>query len=856
MQRAWSIAGSTVLFQVPKRLRLLVLLLLVSLAHITMFASVLPLAWRGASLFYILSVPGFLLAQAMFRQAEGWASRILLGIASALAIQTLLIWLAHAPVGPITPIKLLLPANALTLICALFLFPQQHEKAIRFNFGWRNISLFIVLGVAAFFRFRFLGNAEFQGDEANVVLLAVDSVIGHEAILFLHRKGPAEVLLSVPPLALFGVTNEWLGRLPFAISSLGVVYASYVVARKMLRHLLGEPTATIAGLVTASILSLDGFLIAFARMVQYQNLVVLMMIGAFWCGWRFYVKRTYALQYLLAGATFAAIALLSHYDGAAVLPVLGWFILAGALRHQRLGSKLVKLLIAPLAWFSALVLSFYIPFVLNPQFQSTLSNLQKRTGQRDQVIDLYNNLPFYEKISTFYNTTFQIHWLAAVLVVAGFAWLAYYARPRWLGIVLTAIWGFGWFMQVRNADWFAFGDFTNGALFFLSVPLIVLAFLPKTPVALKALLIWFLVPFSAESFLITDPKTHFYTMDAALALLLGLAAAQALLVLRSVKLSWLRPATALPALALLSLAIPHQYLVFIRQVPEYRIVFPAARPDIYKASYGDVLPRNAGYFGFPHRAGWRVIGELYRNGTLNGNYESNEDYYITLWYIGRTTRCGHTPEYYFLAKSPLDYTKVPTEYIQSEYHRFGKVLVDGHEQIEIYSRQAVDSPRIYDSADYIERFDDTAWISLPDEQKNYDLDPIALEQAVLWGDQLTLNSTKLRSLDMVAGQTTNLTLQLQAHQAFTADDQLLLELRDAQGNVVKNITGACYTMPIDFWHTQENITATFPVAADGEIPVGEYQLYLSLRRADGTIVPLSDGQQSYHVADYTVTPLY
>jgi 2-oxoglutarate ferredoxin oxidoreductase subunit alpha len=34
----------------------------------------------------------------------------------------------------------------------------------------------------------------------------------------------------------------------------------------------------------------------------------------------------------------------------------------------------------------------------------------------------------------------------------------------------------------------------------------------------------------------------------------------------------------------------------VRQSPEYRLVFPAARPAIYQAVYGDQLPTKGGYF--------------------------------------------------------------------------------------------------------------------------------------------------------------------------------------------------------------------------------------------------------------------
>src|SRR5262249_2622345 len=192
-------------------------------------------------------------------------------------------------------------------------------------------------------------------------------------------------------------------------------------------------------------------------------------------------------------------------------------------------------------------------------------------------------------------------------------------------------------------------------------PLAGLILSPATPPGLRGLLLWFAAPFVANAFLIRDPKTHFYTMDAGAALLIGMAIAQLVGWLRVRRVAWAWAPLALGGAALLALAAPYAYLVFVRQSPEDRIVFPAARPAVCRASYGDTLPRDGGYFGFPHRAGWKVIGELYRRGVLRGSFESNEDYLMTLWYLGGEPRCGVNPDYYFLSAAPMDLVKLPVD---------------------------------------------------------------------------------------------------------------------------------------------------------------------------------------------------
>jgi hypothetical protein len=71
-----------------------------------------------------------------------------------------------------------------------------------------------------FFRFKHLGYAEFLTDEARVVLRATAVVQGSEDVLFLHRKGPVEILLPAMFYAATGYIDEMTARLPFAIASL------------------------------------------------------------------------------------------------------------------------------------------------------------------------------------------------------------------------------------------------------------------------------------------------------------------------------------------------------------------------------------------------------------------------------------------------------------------------------------------------------------------------------------------------------------------------------------------------------------------------------------------------------------
>jgi len=394
----------------------------------------------------------------------------------------------------------------------------------------------------------------------------------------------------------------------------------------------------------------------------------------------------------------------------------------------------------------------------------------------------------------------------------------------------------------------------NWAILAFALPIAGIVLSPVTPPALRTLILWFGTPFIAESFLIADPKTHFYTMDAAAALLIGLAVAQLVYWLRMHRLAWLQAPIALGGAGLLFVTVPYLYLVFVRQTPEYRIVFPAARPAIYQASYRDKLPVNGGFFGFPHRAGWKVIGELYRQGVLQGDFESNEDYLMTLWYLGRVPRCDRDPAYYFLSRSPLDLVKVPTKQIQKEYHLFGSVFVDGVKQLDIYSRQPPAQPaRTFALDDYISAFDARPVISLPARRMLFGLAPQAQPRAY-WRWGVALEQADIRRLAFVPGQTTTLVFHWQAAGPLDQDAEAFVDLVNSSGRSIPGVNRLCDSAPPAEWYAHESNTTSFTLTADPSIPPDTYTLRVGLRHAQtGARIQLSDGADALTVATLMVT---
>jgi hypothetical protein len=201
------------------------------------------------------------------------------------------------------------------------------------------------------------------------------------------------------------------------------------------------------------------------------------------------------------------------------------------------------------------------------------------------------------------------------------------------------------------------------------------------------------------SFFIDVPNTHYYTMDVPAALLIALALGQVWQISHRVQITGvvLGRGLLLAGVCLVLLTLPYLFIVYVRQVPEYQRSFPAARPALYRASYGDGLPIG-GYFGFPHRDGWKVIGELYREEVLQGSYSSNQKERMTAWYTRGAPRCSPGPDYYFLARGQ--------SYVVPEgYALWGYVVVGNRRTMDIYSREPVATPHGYELDNYRRAFD-------------------------------------------------------------------------------------------------------------------------------------------------------
>jgi len=751
--------------------------------------AVLLLVWdpgiRAAAALALGLLPGVLLVDWAFpgetgdpvsgNQKPSFLGCKLLGVGTGYALFILSTLLTHYLPGPLHPWPLLTLTNGLALLFLTLVMRSsaglRSEGPTSAERGWRSHlpgGLAAVLVLGATLRLAWLGYSEFQGDEAIVMLKAAAAVQGREDALFLHKKGPAEILIPTALLLLAGSLSEAWARLPFALAGIGGVAALYLLGR--------EAASRRAGLWAALLLALNGYFLAFSRMVQYQSLVFFLSTLALWCGYRFWQGKEHGARYLTLTGLLAGVGLLAHYDAAFILPPLGYLIWHRWRRSGESRVAILRPLLLALAVLTCVVLSFYLPFVLHPHFEATRSYIGARTGGRPP----YLNLDHFWVNGTIYNSVYYLVLVAGLLLL-----------------------GLGWNLTLLRAS--------GNEL-------------------LKATWLWFVGPFLLYCFLLRDPRTHLYIIYAPGTLLAGMALAWGLRHLRS-RLSRGAAYGLLGSLIILSAG--YLYVAFLQHQPLYRRTYPQHRLALYPTPYGDRFPE-MGIFGFPYRAGWKVIGALYEAGILQGDYDSNEEEPITRWYTRGAVRCPHWPRYYFIAWSVQDEVYVPSHVLAERYGERGVVEVDGDIRLRIFERDMPAAPQatIYRLPEFANNFDVQATAEGLDT--GY---PVGGWEAAIThhrsisfeGGSIQFVGYSLCGVPVQPGGAFSVLLYWQARGNVPEDYTVFVHLEDGERIwAQKDGPPHCAERPTSTWQPGELIVDEHSLVVDPSTPPGSYPLQMGL----------------------------
>lgn len=614
----------------------------------------------AASFVWLLSigVPGWLAGELVLRR-DGDLTRlerflISLGLGYALSLLLSLL-LAYVP-GPLYRRYALVAHVMLILLLSLAVLvrrPDGGKSGARRREGalTATVLLLAILGLAVGLRVAHLGYSEFQGDEVAVLHKAAAVIEGRDDALFLHKKGPAEILMALDGYALTGRTNELAARLPFAVASVASVAVIYALGRRWFGRR--------AGLWAALLWALNGFSLAFGRIVQYQSLVLLFGGLAVLA-----LDTTHgppSRARLALCALFVAMGLWAHTDAVFVLLPLGLLYLWREMDWRASVVEMLRSLFPGLLLGGALLALFYVPWMRHPTFAATRAYLASRGGGQPP----YNNLRAALDLFTVYNAIYYVAFLAVIPMVAVFRVEARRRAMAWVlaaaGAVLCLVAGTALEDQAQAAT------LALGSLLLLGG--IAVSRQERTWWLAVA---WMALPTLTYLYGFADPRTHLYVLFPQLCLLAG--AELVALLDRPVRKRV--PLLGLTAV-LLGLSGAYLALLFLNTDLEYKRSYPENRLPLFWTSYGDQMPEQ-GLFGFPYRVGWKVIGALYQNGTLQGDLGSNEEAHIIRWYTRGVEANSSQPRYYVIARDVQDEQWVSPGELADNYALVGTVgdLVD------------------------------------------------------------------------------------------------------------------------------------------------------------------------------------
>ncbi len=730
---------------------------------------------RYASAVLLLCIlPGFALLELIPLAAEtDLIERIVLGCGASYALSLVGALLLHYLPGRLTSVSLLIVCDALILAplaLALWMGKSQHRLGSRISrlkarsmvesvisvTKIRVSVLLVVIVLASFFRFASLGYSEFQGDEALVMLRAAQVIEGWDDALFAHGKGPAEILLPAACWLLTGRIDEAGARFPFALAGLLAVGVVYLLGGRMF--------SLRVGWLAASLAAINGYFVGFARIVQYQSLVFLMMGLALYCYYRFYAEG--AGRYQVPGALFAACGLLAHYDAALVLPAILYLAWKSRKKWKGEGVELRGYVLA-LAIFLVLSGLFYLPFWLDPQATTTYRYL---VGRRLGSGLLHNNLGFTFLQSTVYNSTYYF-----VFIILALAW-AVVKRLR-----------------AGRASFFS--------------------------VEWMTCLIWFGVPFLLYTFLVAHPLTHVYTFFPAWMLMAGLGLDDMWQRLRVCSDDFSRP-TAKTTIEIVTTGVfillylvfaGYIYLAFIQCEPQYIWTYPAHRSSLYWTAYRHLPP--AAFFGFPYRAGWKAIGQLYAEGVLRGDYNSNEEGEITAWYARGAIR-SYCPdaEYYIMADRVRDERLGVS--LPEGYAPMGVVTVNGEPELRLYRHPPAEASSITCEAREAESAFDRGTTPEAVARRPTPAHPLTADL----GHRIRLRGYDLESEKAQPGGSLVLTLYWEALTTMKKDYSVFIHLEDERNN--ERIWGQRDGLPLCGFYRTSDWRPGHPVIERYRVPVG------------------------------------
>lgn len=704
--------------------------------------------------------------------------------------------------------------------------------------SWSMVALLILMAGAAYLRFTNIGYSELHGDEALVALRAVDVLQGWERALFVHKKGPGEILTAVVFYLLTGELSEYTAHLPFAFASWSGVLVTYLLGRRWF--------GPVAGWWAGAMVAVDGYLMAFGRMLQYQSVIFLLTVLTILVVQRAVDRHRTAGHYLLVAALLAATGLLYHYEAViALIPALWllyclWQVLHGSTKTKM--GQFVRLILVPLVVGISTVALFYVPFLLDPEFfRDTYYYI---VGYRLAGHTVPDGLAVIAGRSTLYSSTYYF-WTLVALIAAGL--LATYHRylRRTLATVLTIL-----LIGVSAAMVLFPVAFVD--LPFRLAPLLVAAlfspawFTPRLDPSKRAAWLWFGITLIGVLFFVRKPGTHVYIFFVPWALVSGMVVGQGWTAVaerwgeRTVRI-FLAP------LLLLLVVIFGNYVrqLFVANDVEVLRTWDENRPAGYWTSYES--PAFESIFGFPIRNGWKTVATLYDQGVLQGRFDTNDRFsMVPDWYLRGEEYCARDAgKYYLLVPYPLPVDRPIVDEqrraLDDRYLLWGTITANDAPHMEIYVRQdetALQGPGMpytLRSEEYIAYYNKE--LTAPFTRNGpLGAQTIPNPTAIRFGEHITLIGYQVDRQMVEAGGEVEVELYWETQAHLDTDYYVsiqIIDLSDAAKAGQRDGEPGCNRFPTTTWVPGDRIYDRYHVPINDDAQPGSYSIYVTMYSVDG-----------------------
>jgi 4-amino-4-deoxy-L-arabinose transferase-like glycosyltransferase len=759
-----------------------------------------PLRYLAAlSLLWVL--PGLAWALLLARySAKLTGDETLVGLGLGLTCTTLLTLLLHYLPGKLDAVPLLIGSDAHVLVVMVFALRRPPTNISLPDI--RNIPKTTLLSALALFlitatlRFANLGYSEFQGDEGVIMVRAAQALEGDDDALFLHQKGPVEILLPMSTWRLAGTIDEFWARAPVAWAGLLGVLAVAQLGRRM----FGAQSGWLAGWL----LAISGYHVAFGRIVQYQSVVLLATATALLALWLW--NQDQHAPWLPAAAALLALGGLSHYDAIMALPPALYILSRVTCCVSRVASYVLRF-----TFYVLLILAvFYLPYALSPNFGKTVGYLSgERIGSGGPI---YDNLGSSFVLTTVYNSTWYVAGLVILLV--GVSLLAHRGRARLLPLALVAI------------ALLAPGPLVPFLALALWLGLVI--FSRHTSPTLRVAWLWFGASFLFYHFLVWDPRTHVLNLFPGACLLAG---------------KWINlqicPKWRVLGLLPLCLVSYYPFWMFVDHQPEVLRTWPEHKHVLFPTVYDEIPP--FGLFGFPHRAGWKAVGALLEAGQFSAPYASNEEVEVTGWYTrgAERTYCPG-PGLYVTARQVQDEMPLDQADLQANYGLAASIDRGGDSMLQLYTPAAPAAPLTYWLCEYTGAFDanTTPKAVLPAPPRDYT--PVG----TTLGDQIRLLGYRLDQDTLAPGDTLELTLYWEALEPLEQSYHVFTHLyRDGQMWGQADGLPQCGLWPTLRWQPGEIVADRYRLTLRPDTPAGEVPLTVGMYTLpDGERLDIYDEQ--------------